>query len=310
MSKLLRNFLLAAAILIIFGGVVSGIGYALGGMVPLSITNEGIKLFGQSGQHTVVNESYRDLKSIEVNTDILELSFEEGDAFKVEGNYNPNIITLNISENNDALKIDSRSSSQGFFGWNWFNFGIGFGGGNINVLKITYPKNAEFESLKVTNDLGSLNMNDLSTQALNVKLNAGSFYGENITADEMDVDMDLGSCTINSLTSGKQSKFTMDAGSLSLTESSLTDTNAKLNLGQFDFSGLLEGNAEFSMDLGSINLDLENQEDKLGYSIETDLGSIHVNGKQAGSPANQKVSNPDCTMEVKSNLGSVNIETG
>ncbi|HBT95829.1 MAG TPA: hypothetical protein DEB24_07015 [Coriobacteriia bacterium] len=309
MSKRIRNFLIIAAVLIVVGGVVSGIGFALGGMIPVSIGGGGIHVAGQGERNTVVDESFRNLSSVEINTDILELELRQGDAFRLEGTYDASAVTLDISESGGGLRIDSRSASSGFFGWNWGFGNFGFNT-TVNKLVLTYPADTGFDSVSIKNDLGSLKIDGLSTKSLRAQLDAGYFKGSNISADTVDVDMNLGGCDITGLVVNNTTKFKMDAGSLNLIDSSLKDPDIKLNLGGFDYSGALNGSGRLTLDLGSLNLDLTNKEADLGYDIATDLGSINMNGRGLGSPVSTRSDTREATyLNIKCNLGSVDIDT-
>lgn len=309
MSKRIRNFLIIAAVLIVVGGVVSGIGFALGGMIPVSIGGGGIHVAGQGERSTAVDESFRNLSSVEINTDILELELRQGDAFWLDGTYDANAITLDISESGGDLRINSRAANSGFFGWNWGFGNFGFNT-TINKLVLTYPANTGFDRVSIKNDLGSLEIDGLSTKSLQVQLDAGYFKGTDISADTVDVDMNLGGCDITGLVANNTTKFKMNAGSLNLIDSSLKNPDIKLNLGGFDYSGALGGNGKMTLDLGSLNLDLINKEADLGYDIDTDLGSINVNGRALSSPASTHSAAREATyLNIKCNLGSVDITT-
>jgi hypothetical protein len=309
MSKTIRNFLLVAAVLIILGGVISGIGFALGGLAPVSITPEGVKLLNGGGRQTDIKENYENLTSIDIDTDVMELRLEEGDSFKLTGSYNSDLIKVEIEESGGELRVRTHSANNGLFGWNWLNFGFGVYNQNYNELTLVYPKDTQFDAVALKSNLGSLRVGNLSAGALAVTLDAGSFNGTNIATDTLDVNMNLGACTIDRLVAKEYAGFKLDAGGLILEESKLNNATIKQNLGGCDFSGLLTGEADISLDLGSLNLNLENKEESLSYSIKTDLGSITVNGRGVGSPANQSAKSPECSMNLQSNLGSIHVST-
>jgi hypothetical protein len=309
MSKTIRNFLLVAAVLIVLGGVISGIGFALGGLAPVSVTPEGVKLLNEGGRQVNVNENYKNLTSIDIDTDIMELRLEEGDSFRLTGSYNSDLVRVEIEESGGELQVRTHSANNGLFGWNWLNLGFGVYNQNYNELTLIYPKGTQFDTVALKSSLGSLRVDNLSAKALAVSLDAGSFNGTNIATDTLDVNMSLGSCTVDRLVAKNSAGFKLDGGGLALKESELNNVSIDQNLGGCDFSGLLTGKADIFLDLGSLNLNLENDEESLSYSIKTDLGSITVNGRSVGSPANLSAKSPECNLNLESNMGNINVST-
>lgn len=310
MSKRLRNFLIAAAVLLIAGGIFSGVGLALGGMQPISIMRDGVQVLGPASTQSVsVSGSYKTLTSVDIDTDMINFRLIEGDSFRLTGAYDSSVTKVNITETNGRLVIASSPANTGLFGQNWFNFGFGFYHNSNNELTLTYPKGTNFDSASVKSDIGSLEVGDLKAKTLNVRLSTGSFNGSNITADALDVNMDIGGCTIDNLKVFNSAHFELDTGSLRLKNSSLKNLTAAMNIGGFDYTGELLGNIDISDDTGSAHIDLTNKASNLSYSIRSDVGSVTINGKSYGSSALSSSSSSSCDMTIKTNLGSVTLDT-
>ena len=308
MSKAFRNFLLVAAVLIIVGGIITGIGFVFGGLRSVALTQNGPVIVGFENDTVIeVNESYNKITDITVDVDISELKFEEGTSFSLKGRYNPNIIDLKINESNGVLTISGKalSRNQWHFGWFFNDLSIGYD----ETLVFTYPKGTEFKSIKINNSLGSLDLQNLKAKSLSVSLDLGDFNGDSILVDSIDTDLNLGSCSINHLTVTKDAKFRLDSGSLTLRNSTVNNLVANNNLGSFRFSGKLTGKAEATLDVGSLDMDLENKDSELSYSIGADLGSIRINGKEYGASAHRTVNSPICTLDISLSLGGVRLNT-
>ena len=307
MSKLVRNLLLFAVALVIAGGIIAGAGAILGGVKSIAFTANGPVILGSdSSDSTKVDESYKDITEVYINLDIGEVKLVEGDSFSLKGSYNPSLIDFKATEKDGVLTIRGKEIRTGFWGlgWNW-----GFNARNDSTLTLTYPKGTQFESVDITLALGNLESMTLSADSLKVKLSLGNFTGRNITVDSIVADLDLGNCTISDFTVTKQAEITLDAGSLSLKNSSINNLTAKNSLGDLDYSGVLTGTAKCDLDLGSLKMDLDSMESELSYKIKTDLGSVTVNGRNQSSSVSNTAASPKCTLDISLALGSVTLKT-
>ena len=344
MSKALRNFLIIAAILLIVGGIIATIGTVLGGMRLVTLTREGIVINEVGGAKLVeVDERFSKVTEVRIKADLGDFILEEGDSFALKGRYNASILRLNVSEKSGVLTIECLSINNTIFGWT-----LGSIDGTDNRLTLTYPKGTKFTNVDVTLNLGSLRINNFEADSLIVSLDAGSFFGnsisvgrldakmnlgdcrvddltvlrtavfnldagsfrgKSITVENLDAKMSLGSCTIDDLTVSKGAEFRLNAGSLYLRNASVYDIKASNNLGGIDYSGVLKGDAQFTLDAGSLKLNLDNAEKDLSYRIKTDLGSVSINGRNQGSSVISSVVSPVCTIEINTSLGSIAITT-
>jgi len=311
MSKLVRNLLLLVAALVIVGGIIGGIGLALGGMKPISLTKDGLVILSTDSADSVeINESYTKLTEVHVNLKLGELKLVEGDSFSLRGRYNSAVQSFEITERNGVLTIVETSRRSGFFDWG-FDLGLDLGSGlwSSDALTLTYPKGTTFTNVDVTLDLGSLNVQTLRADSMSVRLSMGDFTGNKITVDSIDANMELGNCVVSDLTVTKQAEFTLSSGNLNLNNSSVYNLTLKNSMGNLEYSGVLKGTATCDLDLGSVTMDLENREDDLSYRIETDLGSVSVNGQRQGSSVSRSSSSPACTLEIRAAMGSVDLNT-
>jgi hypothetical protein len=304
----MRILLIIAGVLIVLGTVLGAIGYALGGGVPVRLSPTGIvRMNTDDNATTAINERYGKLTDITIDADLSTISVEEGDSFSLTGNYNSSTMQLDISERDGKLTV----SSNGNNGW-WLDFRGPRLSSEIfdhNELVLTYPKGAELNSLILNNDLGSVRIDGVSANILKVDLDAGSLRGSKIKADTISVETDLGSCDLDRLEVTRNAEFLLDAGSLKLKNATINGLVAKSNLGEFQFSGMLSGRADISMNLGSLDLDIAIPEDELSYSVRTDLGSTSLNGHELGAKASRSVTSPTLELFVDSDLGSVSIWT-
>ena len=309
MSKAIRNLLILASVLLIIGGIIATVGTALGGMKPVYPTKDGWKLFSISSADFVeVDEKYNNITEVVIDSDIMDIRFVEGSSFSLKGQYNSSIMSLDISEKNGVLTIRAKNLDNAWlrFGWWWDIIRISQPG---QELTLTYPKGTKFKNVDVTADLGSLKIDSLEAESLSVSLALGDFSGSSITVGSVEARLNAGSCSIRNLTVSRSAEFNMDSGGLYLRDSTINNLTATNNVGSIEFSGSLKGKARFKLDLGSLDVSLQNAEKDLSYTITTDLGSIKINGRNYGSPARSSASSPDCTLDITTSVGSVTLKT-
>jgi hypothetical protein len=304
MSKTTKVLLIIAGALILVGGILSGAGFGLGGMQPARLTESGLVVTERlSGASIAVDERWERLTGINIDVDLLELRLEEGDSFSLEGTYNPDVMTLDVSESGGTLTIHSRSQND----W-WWNFGFGEVRRATNMV-LTYPRDTEFKEVSVRIGLGDLRVNHLSTERLNISLDAGNFIGKELATETLELGMSLGNCELDGLTVTDKAEMVLNSGSLRLDGAAIENLTSVNDLGNFDFSGVLSGEANIDMRLGSLIVDVEVPEDEIAYRIESDMGSATLNGHALGSVTSKRATSPKLTLDISSDLGSVTIRT-
>jgi hypothetical protein len=157
----------------------------------------------------------------------------------------------------------------------WWNFGIDDGDAHVTRMVLTYPKGTTFRDVSINNNLGSLHMERLSAMSLAVSLDLGSFTGRDISVGTLDVYLALGDCNLDGLDVAKE--------------------------------------ADITMNLGSLDMTIDAPEGDIGYTIECNMGSATLNGRNLGSnlgsSARSGTSPPKLMLDVSVNLGSVDIKT-
>jgi hypothetical protein len=303
MGKMTRNLLILAAVLVIFGGIITGVGALLGGARPIALYSDGSNFYTISDAEIVeINESYGRITEVNIDLDYSSIKLVEGNSFSLKGSYNSSILSFEITEKDGILTV--RGKNRRTIQWN-----LGFNYRTSETLTLTYPKGTTFKNVDIVLDLGSLEISTLQADSLKLRLSAGSLTGGTISVDSFDARLDLGSCNLRGLTVSKQGEFTMENGSLTLRDSSIHDLTAKNSLGSVNYSGTLTGTAVVDLDLGSLRMDLANPDSELSYRINKDLGSVTVNGRAQGSSVNKTVTSPKCTLDLRTALGSITLNT-
>jgi hypothetical protein len=310
MKKGTRNLLIVALILILVGSILGFTGYSLGGLASVTLTRNGPVIVDAPVDYIDVSEHWDTLKSVDIDTDILGLRLEEGDGFSLRGSYCPDLMSLEVSVKNGDLTIHSKSWNDSWFGvkfnTSWFGIGGNFREGE---LVLTYPKGTKFQTVSIDSDLGSLHIADLTTKQLDIALDAGALSGQNITAEVLIADLNLGSCELEALNVTERGEIDMDTGSLTLDDSVMNNSNIEMDLGSVDYTGALKGVANIRTDMGAIELDLDLAEKELSYDIDSDVGTVRLNGRTLGSSAHSSAEKATLSLNITSDLGSVRIQT-
>jgi hypothetical protein len=309
MKKATRNLLIIATALILVGGILGFTGYGLGGMKSISLTPDGPVVIRDDGDASVlVDERWNKLTALDIDSGILDLRIVEGDSFSLKGSYDSRLMGLDISESKGVLTIRGTYHNR----W-WLNLGPWSLGSNlresVGQMTLTYPRGAVFDQVSAKSDAGNLHIEGLDANSLAVAFAAGNFTGRNITAEELSVDMALGNCEIKGLEVTDAAQAEMNSGRLNLTDARIRNLTSESNLGSFDFSGSLSGEAEIRMNLGNLDLDLDVAEKDLSYSIESDMGSVELNGHSLGSDSQRTATSPTLELDIRTNMGSVDIRT-
>ncbi|MDR2671816.1 MAG: DUF4097 domain-containing protein [Coriobacteriales bacterium] len=312
MSKTAKILLCVVGGVFVVGGILATIGFGLGGVRPVRFDGLRPTVLTDDAT-TTVNEHWDNITAVDIDSSIVSLKMIPGDSFSLTGSYPADLVTLDIHESGGTLRISSESQPRPWF-LNIFNFGsYPFAPDKNYELVLTYPADAEFSSVSFVGDLGNLDVSSLRAKSLSARLNAGNLTGKDIRVDDFDVDMDLGNCEINGLDVAQRARAALNLGSLKLTSAKINDLTAELDLGSAVFEGTLWGTATLSLNMGEADLRLQNSEAELSYLFRASMGDVSLNGISKSSGVNSStqssVANPTCTLDVKTNMGSITVST-
>jgi hypothetical protein len=305
MKRATKILLIIAVGLILVGGIIGIIGYALGGLKAVSLTPQGVVVTSDGGgELTSIDEQWDKLTGLDLDLNILDLELVPGDTFRLTGSYDSRLMDLKVSEDDGVLTVRSDYHKRwglGLFGIHETDLGPG--------LTLTYPRGTEFEQVLVSGDFGELQVEGLDARFLKADLDAGSFTGRDITVQELEMGLDAGSSKLDGLKVADSARIVMSAGRLDLKDSVVKDLSATCNMGDFDFAGTLSGRADIKMNLGDLDMRLDVAEKDIVYSIKSDMGSTTLNGRDARSSSQSGTSSPTLTLDVSLDMGSADIRT-
>lgn len=189
-------------------------------------------------------EVYQNIKKIDIDAVISNITIESGNEFKVEASN----VGKNFSSKakNNVLKIEENST---FFPKN-------DGKGDI---VITVPKGMMLDELAIDTGAGKFKITDISANTLDIDHGAGILTI--INSKFMKADIDGG------------------AGEMNITSSILNDLDMDAGVGKLQIKAFITGNSEIDCGVGEVDLTLLGNANDYTIQAEKGIGSIQINGE-------------------------------
>lgn len=227
------------------------------------------------------NETFTDVKSLNIDNSTGELRIRVGDTFKVEAENVFEGFSAEVNGNGELTVSDNDS--------NFHFFGINFNGFNSPNSKITVYVPAEFiaEEVKIETGAGAVSLEGLNTDYLYISAGAGNISGNELTADEVTVEGGV--------------------GSINLSEVNFKDTEFDCGVGNVNIDGVLIGENQFDCGVGEVKLDLVGDMADYDLDIDSGVGTVRVNGEKIGE-SNRRNNSGEHSIKVSGGVGNVSID--
>ena len=144
--------------------------------------------------------------------------------------------------------------------------------------------NVETDKLKLYDEYGSIHFTDVTAKEAEVKAESGSVKMENVTTDDMYLKDEYGSITLDNVKSDK-ARLELSSGSLKTLGFESSDIDVK-------------------SEYGSVDLELKGQKEEFSYDLETEYGSIKIDGENP----NKKNDDDDDKKKYVKQGGDKNIK--
>ncbi len=270
--KTKRFALLCALILICCGGLLCGMGIAMGGEfhnsygVHLNTTNGGG--FGIGVLQRSEGES--DYALIPESFSQLEMDIAIGDIRIVRGSQ----LRLDISDlrrdqfdvtyENDVMKLTSWANDE-WFGIHFFDY-------QEPTFTLTLPDDMDVAYVNITSNLGDVKISNVSIDSLHVHQHMGEIELIDVTAEDMELFQDMGDIV---------------------------------------YDGAHPGNMRAENHMGDIEVDIDGNSRDYAYSLSTSMGEIKVNGRtQEGISQTWDGGNHDARyrLNLDNDMGDIELE--
>ncbi len=342
MDKKWKNILIAGAVILGVGLVLTAVGWLFGGNHPIYIGKDGISVGGgenRNGQPEVLSEEFEGFSSISTDLSSYPVELIPSDKYAIEAVYDTEIGKPEYKIENDTLIVKDKSAiSIGF------NFSGVINNSDKLVVKIYYPKSAQLKKVVIKGDASDLSFHELNADSAEFYLNLGKLELDAISADNIKVELDCGTCLMTniqasdmtvrnnlgetSLEIGKLKTLEIDADSGDVTVADVTVESGvfSLELGKFkaeklstgslivdnqsgdiELSGKLLGKTEVDCSMGEVNVSLENAKDQYDYELKASLGMVTVDGNEV-SNSTSVANGANNNLKVNAEVGDIKVD--
>ncbi len=198
-----------------------------------------------------------------------KLKIVEGTSLKVETN------NKYIATTQDFNKLSVTEKSHSIFNTK----------GKEEVI-VYIPKDMTFDKVYISNGAGSINIENITTQDLELELGAGELTIDQITSlNNTDIDGGVGEANINN--------------------AYLNNLDLDMGVGEFTITGSIRGKSKIDAGVGELNINLKDNKDNYSIYTETGIGSIRIDGNSVKNETTYGMGNNK--IDIDGGVGSINI---
>lgn len=207
---------------------------------------------------------------ISININTAELDIKTGEKFGVETNHE----YLDCEAKGDILKINEKRSL----------FVSRHGG--MKVI-LTVPKGILFDYVDISAGTGSVTIDELSSNMLDIELGAGELKAQRLdVANKAEIDGGAGSVTIN-------------AGHLN-------NADIDMGIGELNLTGEISGKSSIDYGVGETNLVLIGTDNDYKIELDKGIGEARLDGKQMNDDSVYGAGKN--FIEIDGGIGELNIK--
>jgi len=238
------------------------------------------------------DETYTDVKSIDMKIEYGEINLVEGDEFSIKAD---NMLdddfesyvkdgTWMIRENdaNDFHIFGFDFSAQQLFRWN---------GDFTPHYTITIPRIFVAENVIIA-------------------IGAGDMEVESINASQGTFTLGAGRITIGELVITEESEYNVGAGQMILENITANNISVECGVGDVAIEGIINGDNYIHSGVGSVKLDLQGNEEDYTYDVNAGIGSVSIGETSYNNVTNKIInsSNNANYLNLDSGIGDIDID--
>lgn len=262
--KLVADAIAIGLVVAIIGGAATVI-FAISGIT--SIKNE-IKEAKANEEYTLYNVE-NDISNISLNLSTASLAIKQGDNFSVyhsEG--------FKIKNKKGILYVEDTIKEMLNIGSN-------------HMLIITVPKNKTFDKI-------------------NIASGAGSIFIENLNCNALDLDLGVGTTDIDYIKVNTKAKIDGGVGEMTINKGTINNLDYSVGVGKSLISAKLTGKCDIEAGIGDVKLTLKGGEELYTLKGETGIGAIRVDGKNLSDDS--IIGNGKNIVDIDGGIGTVRID--
>ena len=207
---------------------------------------------------------------LELDLSRVEVYIKTGDLLKAESD-NKNI---NIKQDGNKLIVKEKSGLLLTK--------------NKAVLNVTVPENFEFDYVKIDTGAGSVNIDKLITNLL-------------------DVDMGAGNLKINSLLVSSKAIIDGGVGDIYLNDVHVNKFDLDLGTGNSVITGNIYSGADIDTGVGNVSLNLKDNVENFTFDISKGIGKVTLNNDEIKKDST--IGNGKIDIEIDGGVGNIEINT-
>lgn len=254
----------------------------------LALANE--ESLSSNPEREIINKEYEDVKNIDLDLGVYSIVIQEDNNIKnVQLTLKKPIVNSNgkdinkIECKNGNLIVSQRQEK------NW-SLSDGFNLENIKgELLIKIPSKNELNNINISNGVGSIKLNNISAEFLEVNSGTASVTIQGIDVTECNIAGGTGSINLHNISADK---IEIESGT-----------------GSVFVNGDIRKKIDMNTGTGSIQLELEGKEKDYSYNIEAGLGKIEINQNTYKKNADINNKSSYCNIEASTGTGSIKIKT-
>ena len=134
----------------------------------------------------VISEVLADFSSIRIHSAVMEVKIEDGEQFKIEGNYTRDWLKPNYSVKNGQLEITQHKKKNGFTG----------GNNNCRIV-ITMPSNTKLSDVDIDSNVGDIRLRKFAADNIDIDVNVGEVSVRDVAFNKIEVNTNVGEVTVD-----------------------------------------------------------------------------------------------------------------
>lgn len=238
------------------------------------------------------DETFTDVKSIDMKIEYGEINLVEGDEFSVkadnmldddfEAYVKDGSWIIRENDTNDFHIFGFDFSAKQMFRWN---------GDFTPHYTITIPR-------------------DFVAENVIIEIGAGDMLVESVNANQGIFTLGAGRITINELNITEKSEYNVGAGEMILENITANNVSVECGVGEVDIEGIISGENYIHSGVGSVNLNLQGNEDDYTYDVNAGIGSVRIGDNSYNNVSNKIINsgNDANYLNLDSGIGDIDID--
>lgn len=284
MKQGMRRFLMICGIVVSVGMLLSLTGWLLGGVKGLSGVEDKVRWVSFGGGGLEFRDfAVEDFSAVDVECDMGDVEFIEGEKFIVETSYEKKLEAPGVEVKNGTLYVTPQKNRR----W-WFDLGI-FGKPSYEdtTIKIYYPKGTVFKNVKVETNMGDAKLSGLQAERVDIVSDYGDLELNGLTADFLRLEASMGNA----------------AGR----EMQTKGADIQCDMGEVELAGAFAGTTKIRCDMGSCELDTHLDKNSYAIHTEVDMGECTIDGEEVGDTHTVVNAEAKNKLNVESDSGDIEI---